>query len=100
MNRLTAWLINGVSRALGPDEREVLLGDLAESHASSGRALWDILDLAVRRQIIAWGAWQPWFTLVCVVVPVGMLLALVSRFWADETASTIRLFMTHGGPLF
>jgi len=89
------------ARLLEADEREIVLGDIAESRTSTGRAVCDILGLAIRRQVTAWGDWQPWFGLVYVALPLGILLGIVSRFWADDAAQTIHLSLSNwNGPLF
>jgi hypothetical protein len=57
--------------------------------------------LAIRRQVTAWGDWQPWFALVYLAIPLGLLLGIVSRFWADDATQTIHLTVINwNGPLF
>jgi Tat protein translocase TatC len=55
MTRIYWWLAKGVSRILEANERDAVLGDLAESHESGGQALRDLLGLVVRRQAALWG---------------------------------------------
>ena len=50
MWRLIAW----VARLLERDEREVVLGDLAEGEVSGLRGLLDVLGLVLRRQAASW----------------------------------------------
>lgn len=80
------------SRLLDAKEREVVLGDLAESGESPGCALREVLGLVVRRQASAWTQWQPWLTLSILIVPCGMLLSLVSRNTADLSAVYIWMY--------
>jgi hypothetical protein len=95
------WPVRLAARMLDPDEREIVLGDIAESRTPTGRAACDILGLAIRRQVNAWGDWQPWFALVYLAIPLGLLLGIVSRFWADDAAQTIHLTVINwNGPLF
>lgn len=95
------WPVRLASRMLDPDEREIVLGDIAESRTGSHRAVSDILGLAFRRHVAAWGDWQPWLALVYLAVPLGLLLGIVSRFWADDAAQTIHLYVSNwNGPLF
>lgn len=63
MMRLGWSLLSFVARALEPPERDVVLGDLAESGASSGLAMRDLLGLVVRRQVGLWASWRPWLVL-------------------------------------
>jgi hypothetical protein len=71
MNRL----VRLVARALEPDEREIVLGDLAERGSSGSRALFDVLGLVVRRQLSIWTSWHPWFALVAIVGVSGFYLS-------------------------
>jgi hypothetical protein len=85
-------LVDILSRALDADERLAVCGDFAESGASGGEALLDVLGLVIRRQVAVWTHWQPWLCLVCIVVPLGMLLSIVSRNTAHISAIYIWLY--------
>jgi hypothetical protein len=86
MTRVCWSLVELVSRLLDPPEREVVRGDLAECGTGAGRALREVLGLAVRRQAAAWLDWRPWFTLAGVVIPIGFLLSHSSRWWGVTSA--------------
>jgi hypothetical protein len=45
---------------LAPNDRDAVLGDLAETGASGWSALGSVLGLVVRQQMELWRAWQPW----------------------------------------
>ena len=83
MKRLWWWVVEPVSRFLERDEREAVLGDLAESRQTGPRALLDVLDVVIRRQARLWMTWRPWLVSVCLILPVGMLLSIVSRQTSD-----------------
>jgi hypothetical protein len=85
-------LVNIVSEMLEPDEREVVLGDFAESGETAGRALRDVLGLVARRQANLWSESRPWLVLVGIVVPLGMLLSIVSRTTSDGSAVYVWLY--------
>ena len=51
-----------------------------------------LLGLVVRRQAALWKDWRPWLVLVGLIVPLGMLLSIVSRFTADRSATYIWLY--------
>jgi hypothetical protein len=85
-----------LSRLLDRDERAAVCGDLAESGASGARALLEVAGLVVRRQIELWLDWRPWVALVTVVAPLGLLLSVASRWFADNAASKLRLYMLTG----
>jgi len=76
MTRLCWWLVDLISRMLHPDQRNAVRGDFAESGESSGHALWGVLDLIARQQAALWKDWRPWFVLVGLVGPAGVLLNL------------------------
>lgn len=75
-----------LSRTLERSEREAVRGDLTESGETSGQALRDVLGLVARRQAALWKNWRPWLALLGLVAPLGMLLSLASRHWADGSA--------------
>jgi len=92
MSRFCWWLVEIVCGVLEPGERDAVRGDFAESGESAGRALREVLGLAARRQSALWKHWRSWSALVCLVVPLGMLLCLVSRRTADGNAIHIWLY--------
>jgi hypothetical protein len=75
MTRISWWVADSMSRMLADDEREAVLGDFAECGVSGGQALYDILDLIVRRQTALWKDWRPWVALIGIVGLVGALLS-------------------------
>ena len=61
----SGWLFLSVlARALEPDERDVVLGDLAESGEGVRAATRHLLGLIVRRQLGLWLSWRPWLALL------------------------------------
>ena len=89
------WLVDHVSRLLQPDERDAVRGDLTELGVSGGKALCDLLGLVVRRQARVWTDWRPWLALVGLVAPLGLVLSLVSRYWADASAIYAWLYVNN-----
>jgi peroxiredoxin len=75
MNRICWRLVEILSRALEPAEREAVRGDIAESGATGAQALRDVFGLVVHRQSSLW-----------VVIPLGMLLIFIAQFTADGSA--------------
>jgi hypothetical protein len=67
-----------LSRALESGEQETVLGDLAELGMSDRQAFKGVLGLVLRRRLVFWKEWEPWFVLVAIVVPVCPLLATQS----------------------
>jgi hypothetical protein len=81
-----------VSRALDPEEREVVRGDLMETGEAGGRALREVLGLVVRRQSALWKRPGPWAVLIGLVLPLGLLCCLISRRSADGSAIYLWLY--------
>jgi hypothetical protein len=50
MSRICWWMVDAASRLLEPDERDAVRGDFAESDATGGQALHELLGLIVGRQ--------------------------------------------------
>ena len=89
------WLVDKAASLLDPAEREVVRGDLAETGESGAGAVLDILGLVARRQMALWTEWQPWTALIFVVAPLGMILSLISRLWADATSIDAWVYLGH-----
>jgi hypothetical protein len=85
-------LVDLLSRMLQPDERDAVLGDQAESGASGGQALRDLLGLIVRRQVELWQRSHSWLALAGLVIPLGALLTVVSRRTANGNAIYLWLY--------
>lgn len=81
-----------VARALDQDEREAVLGDLAESGANELRRFLEIAGLVLRRQAAEWRHWRPWLALVFLIAPLGLFLSVVSKFISQQTAVYLWLY--------
>lgn len=86
MNRICWWLAKVFSRLLSPEEQEAACGDLVEQGVSGGQALRDLSGLLLRRQAALWMHWKPWLTLVCLIAPLSLMLSLISRGTAYQSA--------------
>jgi hypothetical protein len=75
MTRIRWSLVDKLSRLLEPNERDAVLGDIAEFNESSSQALWSVLGLVLRRQGALWKDWRPWVVLVGLVGLVGLQLS-------------------------
>jgi hypothetical protein len=92
MTRVCWRVVDILSLMLRPDERQAVRGDLVESGAPGIGALIDVLGLVVRRQAAPWTHWPPWLILATLVVPLGMLLSVVSRYTADGSAIYVWMY--------
>ena len=88
-------LVDVVSRALDPAERDAVLGDLTEAGETGGRALVDVIGLIFRRQAMLWKNWRPWLALAGVALPLGLMLAVISRRIADRSAVYAWLYLNN-----
>ena len=77
MMRFGWWLLSVLARALEPAERDVVLGDLAESGEGVGAATCNLLGLIVRRQVGLWLFWRPWLALFGVSCLAGLSLSRI-----------------------
>lgn len=70
---------------LAPEDRDAVLGDLAETGVSECSAAASVLGLAVRQQMEHWRVWQPWvagsvaFTGSCLLLAASFGLSMDSR---------------------
>jgi len=70
-----AWSLTEVAALLlVPDEREAVLGDLAEAQRCGWRGLQDVLALVTRRQLLLWADWRPWLSGLGLALPSSFLL--------------------------
>ena len=80
------------ARALDRDEREAVLGDLAETEENELRQFLQVAGLALRRQVVAWRDWHPWLVLFALSLPLGLFLSFVSRFTAQQSSVYLWLY--------
>ena len=90
------WAVDTLCRLLDRHERDVVCGDLVEARQSAWRACLDVAGLVVRRQAAVWLAWQPWCALLTLAVPIGFLLSVASRGFADSAAMKVSLYIQTG----
>ena len=75
----TGWsLVDVASQLLERDDREVVLGDLAETGEGVWQGLLDVLGLVVRREADVWRSWRPWLAAFGLALPSSFLLMGVS----------------------
>jgi hypothetical protein len=85
MNNLGWQLVSNAANLLDTRDREVVLGDLAETQITAWRGLADVIGLATRRQTLQWRNWQPWLASVGLALPcsfsfMGFSLAVCAMF--------------------
>lgn len=78
MTKIGWPLLELASRLLEADEREAVLGDLAEAEETVWKGLRGVVGLIVRRQMALWRTWEPWLAGVGLALPCGYLLPHVS----------------------
>jgi hypothetical protein len=70
-------MVEFVARLLEPNDREVVLGDLAESDANAWACFNSVLGFIAQQQFEPWRSWRPWLA-GSVALPGGLLLLGVS----------------------
>ena len=76
-----------LANLLAADEREAVLGDLAEARESTIRGVVAVLGLVARRQAALWLNWRPYLILVVFVVPAALVLHGIGRWDAGLFAA-------------
>ena len=79
---MALWLSSTLERAEG----EAVVGDLAESGESGGRALTNVFGLVIRRQAAVWKDSHLWVVLLLLVIPFSFMLCTVAGGVAGESA--------------
>ena len=80
------------ARGLDHEEREAVLGDLAESGRTDLDNFRDVAGLVLRRQATEWRYGRTWLILLLLILPLGLFLSLVSRFTAQQTSVYLWLY--------
>jgi hypothetical protein len=78
MSSLGWSLVETTAQLLQSDQREAVLGDLAEAGESAWQALLAILSLILRWQAALWRSWRPWLAAFGVSLPASLMLMGVS----------------------
>lgn len=81
--------IEAAAGFLAPHEREIVLGDLAESDRKLWRGLGDVLGLAARRQLALWKSWRPWAASFGLALPASLFLMRWSVAASGAVASLL-----------
>jgi hypothetical protein len=106
MTSLNWSLVQTAARLLGREEREAVLGDLAEAREGVRNALLGVMGLVARRQVLLWKDWRPWLAAFGVAFPCSLLLmgASLSVSWSYERLLCPELLkaasLTKGSGLF
>jgi hypothetical protein len=95
---VSIWLRGreALSRLLDPAEREAVFGDFAELAMTERQSAKSLFGLVVRRQLGLWKAWNPWFALLAIVVPVSPRLARLSNQLCLEIWPGLVMWLHHG----
>ena len=88
-------LLEVLGRLLEPDEREAVLGDLAESDKSAYYSVRDLAGLIIRRHSRAWKHPGAWLVLLALVVPVGILININAGHLTDNVAFQTWKYANH-----
>jgi hypothetical protein len=81
--------------ALDEREREAVLGDLLESGQSGRRAALGVCGLVVRHEAALWSEWHPWVVLAGLIIPFSILISVLSKMVAGETATYAWMYLNN-----
>jgi len=90
------WLLCVLARGLEPAERNVVLGDLAESDEGAGAATCDLLGLIVRRQVGLWTVWRPWLALLGICGLAGVPLSQIAFSLNVDLGQQLMAYLKYG----
>jgi len=76
-----------VARALASDERDAVLGDLAECGDPPIQAFFGVLGLVIRRHAALWMHWRPWLAL-----GLAILAGITFGAWSSHLASLSAIY--------
>jgi hypothetical protein len=96
MTRICWWFVDILCRMLDTDERQAVRGDVAESGQGVGRAIRDVSDLVVRRQIGLWTVWQPWLALAGIACLAGVPLSRIVFRLNVEVGQQLTAYYIYG----
>ena len=85
MTTLGWRMVEGAAQLLEWNEREAVLGDVAEAGESAWRGVLDVAGLVARRQMLLWRSWRPWlaafgWALPCSFTLMGFSLSVGGAF--------------------
>src|SRR5579885_2374847 len=101
MNRIWPRVVDALAGLLTAGEREVVLGDIAESGESGRAAMHDVLGLLARRQAQWWMAdCLRWWPLISVAGLLAIRLSLYARNLSHEAAIYAWMYLDNWTPLY
>jgi hypothetical protein len=105
MNGIGWLFLNFVSRLLEADEREAVLGDLAEAGENGWQGALAVLGLVIRRQGEHWRSWRPWlaafgWAFPCSFLLMGFSLSVSQRYLTFIKPTVLRATGLTVGPGF
>lgn len=93
MTQIRSLFVDLASHLLAHDERDAVLGDLAESGETAGQVIRSLLGLIVRKQAELLRDWRPWLVLVSLGIPFGwpivwpigyLIVRSIARRWRNR----------------
>jgi len=96
MSRLRGFLLDGLSRLLEPDTKDIVIGDLAELNLGSLRSARELCGLIVRQQVGLWSVWRPWLALLCIAGVVGIRLNFLASSLMGTPWRNLSTYLKYG----
>lgn len=89
-------LLEFIARLLERDEREAVLGDLAETGESAWEASLQLAGLVLRRHAALWRDWRPWVAALGLSLPSSLLLMGFSLSLAQRSERLAEAILSPG----
>jgi hypothetical protein len=96
MRPVWRWLIGRLCRRLRPDERDAIMGDLAELGVTDKQAVREVVGFFLARQADSWKDWRPWLALGGLVVPLGVCLSQISLGLSETLSMHLGVYWHFG----
>jgi hypothetical protein len=91
-------LVEFAAAPLAREERDAVIGDSLEAGYTVWKALAGVLGLVVRRQLLRWRSWRPWFATFLLALPAGYLLISVSMSVVCTSERLMGMKVGHWAP--
>src|SRR4051812_33547471 len=96
MSRFRGFLLDGLSRLLEPDAKDIVIGDLTELNFGSLRSARELCGLIARQQVSLWKGWRPWLALLGIAGLVGIRLNVLANSLAGTAWRNVSTYLKYG----
>lgn len=98
MTALQVKLLDWLSSFLDENDRETVLGDMAEEDAGYRASAMAVCGLVLRKEVERWRSISPWLVLVLLLLPCVFLLVVVTNAVTDVNAIYLWMLVNNADP--